>query len=172
MANTNFTIHGLYRDMFRLMLKSGSTKRICNDSKDHARILIGELLRSAKSNVLIFCRHLGNDVWDDANVLFALREALARGVNFSVLLQIDPEGGTDNRALAILKSHNVVVKKTNDDTVQKNFVVVDGRAYRLEEDVKARSGCACANDPTEAEKLKSEFEAMSETAVAISCEVR
>ena len=97
---------------------------------------------------------------DDANVHFALREALARGVNFSVLLQIDPEGGTDNRALAILKSHNVVVKKTNDDTVQKNFVVVDGRAYRLEEDVKARSGCACANDPTEAEKLKSEFEAV------------
>ena len=168
MANTNFTIPGLYRDMFRFMLKSGSTKRMCNDSKDHARILIEELLRSAKSNVLIFCRHLGNDVWDDAKVLFALREALARGVKFSVLLQIDPEGGNDNRAFAILKSCNVVVKKTNDDTVQKNFVVVDGKSYRLEEDVTARSGCACANNPAEAEKLKSEFEAMAETSVVIS----
>ena len=167
MANTNFTIPGLYRDMFRFMLKSGSTKRMCNDSKDHARILIEELLRSAKSDVLIFCRHLGNDVWDDANVLFALREALARGVKFSVLLQVDPDGGNDNRALAILKSHSIVVKKTNDDSVQNNFVVVDGKSYRLEEDVNARSGCACANDPTEAERLKTEFEAMARTAVTI-----
>ena len=171
MANTNFTLPGLYRDLFRFMLKSGSTKRMCNDSKDHARILIDELLRSAKSDVLIFCRHLGHDVWDDANVLFALRDALARGVKFSVLLQIDPENGNCNRAFAILKSHNVDVKKTNDETVQKNFIVVDGKAYRLETNVEERRGCACANDSSEAEKLMAEFDTMARTAVAVSCEV-
>jgi hypothetical protein len=172
MANTNLTIPGLYRDMFRFMLKSGSTKRLCNDSKNHARILIDELLRSAKRNVLIFCRHLGHDVWDDANVLFALREALARGLKFSVLLQSDPEGGNNNRAFAVLKSYNVDVKKTNDATTRKNFIVVDGKSYRLEDNVEERSGCACANDPAEAERLKAEFDTMAQTAIAVSCEVR
>lgn len=159
MADEKTVSLAIYREMFRFMLSNGIARLMHNDSPDHACVLIEELLHSAKDSVLIFCRNLGADVWGTPGVIAALGEALGtNGVNVRVLLQDDPCGGKDNRALALLRAHGVEVRKTHNSVVTANFMVVDGKAYRLEKDVANRRGYACANDAEGAKNLAAAFE--------------
>lgn len=159
MAEDKAVSLAIYRDMFRFMLSEGITRLIHNDSTDHACVLIEELLHFAKGSIQIFCRNLGADVWGDPAVLSALGEALGRkNMNVRVVLQEPPENVEANRALALLRAHGVDVRQTHNTDVTANFIVVDGKAYRLEKDVENRRGYACANDAEGAGKLSSAFD--------------
>ena len=157
MENATAVSLDIYREIFRYMLSKGVSRLRHNDSKDHACVLIEELLHYAESEILIFCRNLGPDVWGTPTVISALGDALGRKVKVKVLLQEDPEGGDGNRALALLRANGVEVRRTHNTEVKANFIVIDNKAYRLEKDVENRRGYACANDAENASGLASAF---------------
>ena len=155
MAEERTMALSIYRAMFKFMLSEGITRLIHNDSPDHACVLIEELLHFAKGSILIFCRNLGSDVWGAPSILSALEDALNRkNMNVRVVLQKPPENGVANHALTLLRAHGVDVLQTRNTSVTANFIVVDGKAYRLEKDGR---GYACANDADGAAKLAAAF---------------
>ncbi len=158
----------LYREVFKRMLSVGDTRLIHNDSKNHACVLIAELLKSAEHTILIYCNRLGSDVWGKKEVLESLEYALEHNRSLDVLLQTEPEDPAHNAAYQLLLKHQVVVLKVSSAAVAENFIVIDERAYRLEQDTGCRSGFACANDPTNARILINAFYDLKSSAVAIS----
>lgn len=148
---------GMYRDIFREMLRDGSDRLIYNDSKDHACVLIEELLKSAEQQVLVFCKNLGKDVWGRDEIKNALRNVLVKHIEVEVILQKPPEQEEENETYKLLTNFGITPKITDNTTVNANFIVVDDKAYRLEKDVDLRKGYACANCPEAASSLHEAF---------------
>lgn len=156
MAGDNGAL-GMYRDIFREMLRDGSDRLIYNDSKEHACVLIEELLKSAEKHVLVFCRNLGKDVWGRDEVKSALRNVLVKHIDVEIILQQVPEQGEENETYKLLTAFGVIPKITENTAVAANFIVVDDKAYRLEKDIDLRKGYACANCPEAASSLHEAF---------------
>lgn len=155
----------VYRGLWRVRLATGNPSPLYNDSVNHARTLITELLRFAKREVWIYCSNLGKDVWEQTDVYEALGQAIANGVKINVLVQKQPDEG--NKALARLDAANIIVRITSSD-FKPNFIVADGKAFRFEEDPSVRKGVACANDQQMADALISKFHALREASTPVN----
>ena len=154
----------VYRDLWRVRLATGSAGLLHNSSVEHACALIAGLLNFACKEVWIYCLHLGADVWEKDDVMDALKQAIAKGVRINVVVQHRHSDG--NRALACLYAANVVVRQTG-VAFKPNFVVVDGKAFRFEEDPEKRQGVACANDPQTATALIEAFNSLRENSTVV-----
>ena len=163
--NIGYNEMDVYRDIWRVRLATGNPSPLYNDSVNHARTLITELLRFAKREVWIYCSNLGEDVWGQDDVYESLGQAIANGVRINVLVQNQP--GKDNKALARLDAANIIVRITSSE-FKPNFIVVDGKAFRFEEDPSIRKGVACANDQQMADALISKFNALCGTSTPVN----
>lgn len=154
MATNEYSALTCYRNVFREMLRIRNPTRVENDSPDYARILISELLRSAQSEVWIYCDGLKPDVWDDSDVMRELDAAINRRVRFHVIVQDTPSA--DGTAAQRLRAANVPLQGTR-QKIGQNFMVVDSRAYRFETDTAQRRGYASAYSPNNAAQLVQAF---------------
>ena len=127
-----------YRAAFERLWDEKSSEVVSNGKLDHASALIACFLAKAKKRVVIFCKDLKNEVYDDGTVLSALESALSRGIEITVLVQFKP--ATDSKFAARLK-------KASDDhapvhfwfelpkaisSIEMNFAYADNNAYRFE----------------------------------------
>ena len=148
----------LYRMMVRCVLRENRCDRISNDSDEHAKVLIEELIDSASSSVDVYCHALSADVWMSSGVLRAIKSAKSRGVVFRIVTQECPNDLVVSRfgGLGISVVINMKVK------LDSNFLIVDKKAFRVEEDFRVRAGFAYANKPEFATILNNAFYAIYE----------
>jgi hypothetical protein len=129
-----------------LRAKSGKSEVIFNRSREHAAMLISELIGSATSEVSILAGCLDKDVYESKSVIDAAKEAInANNVTFRVLLDGRMSSADAKRAEVFVellkdrldtKSEETDVVRLLPKSEYKNFdshfIVVDNHAYRFE----------------------------------------
>lgn len=146
----------LYRLMFKRIIAESLPTRVNNNSPDHAAVLIDELIRSAKDSVVIYCRAMTADVWGRPNVVSAILRAMNARVRFRIVTQQKPE---DTESFRLLDQYErAEFRLYAQEGLNMNFVLVDGKRFRVEPDSNERHGYAYANNPEEAACREQEFE--------------
>lgn len=145
----------LYGAMFRDLMSNRSSRIVQNDSALHAKAIISELLKAARSSLCIFCDRLSADIWDDPSVLDAMVVAIRAGSHVSVITKNVP---CSSQMLSLLNSSRASVRIMCEPVSLPNFIVVDSSSYRLEIDEIRRKGIACAHDVEQSRLLVQAFE--------------
>lgn len=140
---------------------------INNGQPEHAAVLLSTMFDRAKREMVVFCRNLRSEIYDQSHVIKSIFGALGRGVKIRILTQEKPEaylllskiqrareirgGDLDRLELRTCPPDSPTAK------VEFNFAVMDQKAFRYEpsrEDIKA---FACANDPELAKDMLTRF---------------
>lgn len=145
--------NGLYRMFVKSVLQQNGDERLGNDSDSHAIILIEELIRSAHVSVDIFCHSLAADVWTNAGVVDAVREAVKHGVTFRVAVQ----SGACRESRDLFNGLGIPIRLNGQTQLESNFMIVDRKAFRVEYNFARRMGFAYANKPEFSEVLNNAF---------------
>lgn len=154
-----------YRQQVEALAREGSSTVFRNGAASHASVIFETFFRHAEKSVHIFANKLSSAVFGHDWMVKCASEAVDRGVGISVITQDTPESNPFTDWLANNKSHPGIAFKTHarqnpevGGRLQCNFAVMDGRAYRFEEDAARHEAVACMHDDTGiAEKLELMF---------------
>lgn len=172
-----------YHKYVESLRREVSPEIFLNSSSEHAKIVLAELLKSAKNEVLIISRNLSSDITNDENYLAVLENFLERV----------PERTAENKPFQIIltdyneqvfKASKVCQKLSKHDkkvALYKaepelfllhgspvNFAVVDKQAYRFEYDIDKRAAVCSFYQTTEANGLAKIFREKAEGLTPIS----
>lgn len=151
-----------YRKLFRSMIEQDDPTPISNESRQHAAIIIQELIRSATKTVYIQCSRLAPDVYGNPDTLEAIKGALDRGVQFKVAVRSEfPETTGLYELLSTKGNCDIQLER---EVYGKDFCVVDGKRARIETDAVLGKAVACACDEELGSLLVSTFEEKGEAA--------
>lgn len=162
-----------YRKYVESLCKANSDEVFFNSSIEHAKIVLIELLRSAKEEVFIVSRNLSIDITNDEEYLKALEGFLKRVSEKNspnkplqiILTKYDEETFKRSRVCQKLEeySQQVALHEGNEQLFQNdnetlvNFVVVDRKAYRFEYDIENRAAVCSFFQKEDAEALARAF---------------
>ncbi|MCB1244683.1 MAG: hypothetical protein AB7I98_17390 [Verrucomicrobiales bacterium] len=157
-----------YQTLVTRMFEIDSPVEFSNGQPSHAAIIFAEMLRRAKSHVLIFCKELAKEVFDgDRDIIPALRSALERNVDVSIIVQEKPQSlefvrhATDFLNDRLLPGEVSVIECGQGTQpikdIELNFAVMDQKAVRVEFDKGKVEAVACANNPRMAKTLTTHF---------------
>lgn len=144
----------LYREKFREMIEKNSPVIIGNQSKDHALIILQELISSAKSVVHISCTRLSSAIYGNSQLLNMIKGALQRNVEFYV--SVKDENIESGECLNILRDNNISIMKCEYPEM-RDFCVVDGKRFRLEMNQSTKEARVCACCPELASLMVQQF---------------
>lgn len=136
---------------------------ISNKDTAHAAVLVSTLFRRAKKTVDVFCRNLQSKFYDSPAILREVVSAADRGVKIRIVSQSKPEADCLLKELRdVQRCKNVEVRICAKSHwlagAPVNFIVMDDKAFRLETDRENHVAWACANDPTTAGLIRTQFE--------------
>ncbi len=144
-----------YEEQVKILIEENSDEIIANSSSKHAIILFKNFFRRANSSIYIFCGKLSKTVYDDIQVIDAMRSALEKGIDVQVIIcEKTPDSVS---FVELLKQYNkkIFCKKSNIEI--NHFCVIDGCRYRLEIDPMEKKAIACANSIEIGQSLKKIF---------------
>ena len=141
-----------YRSLFKEMIREDCPDVLNNRSRDHALVIVQELISSAEESVHILCSKLSRDIYGDSKTMQAIEQALSKGVEFYVYIRTPyPESEECHR---LLKTYQANVKTEYQPKENVNdFCVVDKKRYRKEINQTQGEAIVCANDTIESTKL-------------------
>lgn len=147
-----------YQKQIEALFDTDSDLIVTNRDRDHAAVIVSTLFTRAKKSVILFCKNLDGDFYNRRPIRCAIVEAVKNGVNVEILVQEVPEA---NELLADLDSlstrTNLRIGKCKPGIsgaeTEINFAVMDGKAFRLENDRNLHTALACAKNSELAEKL-------------------
>ena len=155
----------VYRLLFRYFLENGIQKRVSNCSSSHAIVLISELIRAAQSTVDVFCRCLSDAVWGQDEVLSEILKAgQERHVRFRVITQEKIGMNKARKTFSLVDSE---LRCLDDKSIAANFMIVDGKSFRFEQDCSNREGFAYARNDELAKDLNNAFQVLFNKATIV-----
>lgn len=141
-----------YRKLFQQMIQDNDPGIIDNSSRAHAKVILQELIRSARKEILIQCSHLAQDIYGDENTQQLLKEATKRDVRVSIAIRdACPEADTFCNEM---RQNFPGIIHCNTSVFNSDFCVVDARRFRLETDQENGKAYVCANNVTISERLR------------------
>ena len=144
----------VYRLMIRAVFATKGEQRIANDSVEHARVLIEELLAHAEHSVDVFCHSLSEDIWGTSSVKEMLAKVVGeRPVRLRIVTQLDPAPAIGE----FYRSLGASLKTLRNQNIRANFIIVDDRYFRVEPDFAVRKGFAYINKQDWADELVADF---------------
>lgn len=91
------------------MIREDCPDVLNNRSRDHALVIVQELISSAEESVHILCSKLSRDIYGDSKTMQAIEQALSKGVEFYVYIRTPyPESEECHR---LLKTYQANVKR-------------------------------------------------------------
>lgn len=144
-----------YHSAVKQLFDEDSSQEFFNNSREHAIIVIEEILRHAKENINIFCTKLNPDVWANENVVDAFLNAIVHDVKIHICTQENMEESTIKK---FVKLFGIESKENVGKDIKCNFMVADGKMFRYEQDGSARCALVCANNRDRANQINSFFE--------------
>lgn len=142
-----------YRSNVGQMFAQNSPVIITNRDRAHASILVETLVSVAQERILILCQNLCEKVYDSEAIVDEFKKALKRNVAIHILIQEKPKA----QLLVILNdifkavggTFNFRICEEGSDCINLpfNFMVVDGKSFRFEDDREACTASASANQP-------------------------
>lgn len=140
-----------YRKLFQSMIQENDPGIIDNSSRAHAKVILQELIRSAKNEILIQCSHMACDIYGDSDTQRLLKEAIQKGVKLSIAVRdICPD--TENFCEELEKQLPGTVH-CHTSVFPSDFCVVDHKRFRLETDQNNGKAYVSANNTIISERL-------------------
>jgi hypothetical protein len=153
-----------YSQIVKDLMESKSSEVISNSEPSHAQALFQSFFEYAKKEVLIFCHNLDKRVFDDPKIVEMAENAIEkRGISLHVIMQSEPDESlffnfVNGRANDSAKISITSCKDIPGFNVQEaNYTVMDGRAYRYEENRSEIKAIASMNQPEMAGALTRVF---------------
>lgn len=152
----------IYREMFVKMINSDSTEIIDNSSRDHAKIIIQELVKHASCSIYMQCSNLAACVYEDKETIEIFKDAIDRGVKVTIAVR-ESDNKIDARDFYEFieqkqKSNNNVTIMKQKSVYKSDFCVTDSKRFRLEKDNEQATAYVCANCKEIASLLESVFQ--------------
>jgi len=144
----------LYRETIRESLEGEEPVNAPNSSSRHASIILEELIRSAKRQLVVFCGGLGDSVWTPAVLNKLERLITVRKVPVEIIVADQIEL---NRIPLAVRPHIHVFNKALDARKAAvcrqipHFTMIDDRSARIELDQQKKRAVFLANHSDVAE---------------------
>jgi hypothetical protein len=166
-----------YSQTIEYLAEAQDNVEFTNSGKDHARIVMSNIFKTANQYVYILARDLGGEV-SKGVYLDELENFLNRGGKLKVILEKAPD--KKSKAIDIILTYkqghpnqNIEIAYANDydslflfdDYKLKHFTIADGRMYRLEIDTDKYLALVNFNDSIKAHDLLEKFNKLKTTPV-------
>jgi len=141
-----------YEGLVKVLIRDNSPQTLEFEGLPHSRIVVSNLLSVANQEINIFWRNLRQPLWRDEGVYNEVIDAIERGVRFKVAVQQDE--GRESATEEILLDYNIpIIRLTNSELADSNFISCDGQAYALWK-YSSNKGTVCFNCPDMASRMK------------------
>ena len=152
----------VYRENVARLADLNSTEVFSNGKAEHAAIIFETFFQRANRRVIFFCQNLSRDVFARPGLRIQMQEALRKNIAVDFLIQSPPEsedleGAIQNWQADGLPVNLIVAKNPTVQNLSSNFAVMDGKAYRFEENRGEKKAVACMNGVASAKGLVSLF---------------
>lgn len=130
-----------YRRSVRSRIEHSNSRLFENACAAHARIVIDELLKSARETVLVYCGRLSAEIY--LPLVETFKDALARDVNVRVLIE-NAKAETEELAKMLQEKQWIRQSTQPHDGELPHFILVDGMRYRMEVNDEEKRALVCA----------------------------
>lgn len=137
----------LYREKVFALMKSKSSALVSNGAPEHAAALFECFFMNATRSVTIFCRNLSPAVFGRPEVIAAAVGAVSRDVKLDIVCQEEPVSPSKFRETVSKTSPNSIRVFPNLEDFKENFAIMDGCAFRYEDDSSKVNAVASMNRP-------------------------
>ena len=143
----------LYREKVFSLMQAKSSALLSNGAPEHAAALFECFFVTATQRVTIFCQNLNPLVFGRFEVIAAAIGAVSRSVKLDIVCQMEPDLPSQFRD-AISKGAEILVMGI---AFKENFAVMDGCAFRYEDDSSKVNAVASMNRPEICARLLTVF---------------
>ena len=152
-----FDVDKVYLDLVKEACHNDHSYNIPNSSLSHAKLLIYFLIRKAKKEIKILSSNFHEECYNHEKIKESLEKANDNSKIETKYVYRNKEGVPD-----YIKKNAVHINHLIKDVMEKDFIVVDGKSYRIEEphgrEVKKVKGVVNFNDRDYARDLNELFE--------------
>lgn len=130
-----------------------------NDSTGDAKVVLTEFINSAENSVRIFTHSLNHEIYNDLELMYAIKKALDRKVHFDIMIQSEEPDEKSFRLVSLLEDSKyaglVSFEKNKGIGLNHNVCTVDSNKFRFEYNPDERKAGASWNDEATTHKLNS-----------------
>lgn len=154
-----------YRDFIKKSMKTGELSGFINPDPEHTSTLLEQFINNADKEIIIFNKHLSSKSFAYDNVLYAIRQALCKGVKFRMAIQTDHIDNNNKNLYNIFNNYKDQVEFYTEKgmNINKHFIIIDRKTFRIEQSGDSREAFVCFNDKESSEKLAHLFEKIINT---------
>lgn len=130
-----------------------------NDSIGDAKVVLTEFINSAENSVRIFTRSLNHEIYNDLELMYAIKKALDRKVHFDIMIQSEEPDEKSFRLVSLLEGSKyaglVSFEKKKGVGLNHNICIVDSNKFHFEYNPDEGKAEASWNDEVTTRKLDS-----------------
>ena len=147
----------LYREKVFSLMQAKSSALLSNGAPEHAAALFECFFVTATQRVTIFCQNLNPLVFGRFEVIAAAIGAVSRSVKLDIVCQMEPDLPSQFRDAISKVAPGAIRVMPNLSAFKENFAVMDGCAFRYEDDSSKVNAVASMNRPEICARLLTVF---------------
>ena len=142
-----------------------------NDSTGDAKVVLTEFINSAENSVRIFTHSLNHEIYNDLELMYAIKKALDRKVHFDIMIQSEEPDEKSFRLVSLLEDSKyaglVSFEKKKGVGLNHNICIVDSNKFHFEYNPDERKAEASWNDEVTTRKLDSLLDSIKKNSLLI-----
>lgn len=139
-----------------------------NDSTGDGKVILTEFINSAENSVRIFTHSLNHEIYNDSELMYAIKKALDRKVHFDIMIQSEEPDEKSFRLVFLSEDSKyaglVSFEKNKGTGLNHNICIADSDKFRFEYNPDERKAEASWNDEATTHKLDSLLDSVKKTA--------
>lgn len=149
----------IYKVYVEAMKNAADNQHFFNDSTGDAKAALTEFINSAENSVRIFAHSLNHEIYNDLELMHAIKKALDGKVHFDIMIQSEEPDEKSFRSVSLLEDSKyaglVSFEKNKGTGLNHNVCAADSNKFRFEYNPDERKAEASWNDEATAHKLNS-----------------
>lgn len=150
------------------MKNAADYQHFFNDSAGEARAASAEFINSAENSVRIFAHSLNHEIYNDLELMHAVKKASGRKAHFDIMIQSEEPDEKSFRLASLLEDSKhaglVSFEKNKGTGLNHNACAADSNKFRFEYNPDERKAEASWNGEAAAHKLDSLLDSIKNTA--------
>lgn len=146
----------IYRQNFAEFIKNNTETYVLNSNREHAHIIISELIKSAKETLFIQCTSFDDFVYNE-EIINKIKDCHRSGVDVRIAVR-SKVSERQSKVRALFADVPDITLVLGVDSYENDFCVVDAKRLRIETDEHNKEAIAFAYRPELGENLANIFE--------------
>lgn len=160
--------NNIYKVYVEAMKNAVDYQHFFNDSTGDAKVVLTEFINSAENSVRIFTHSLNHEIYNDLELMYAIKKALDRKVHFDIMIQSEEPDEKSFRLVSLLEDSKyaglVSFEKKKGVGLNHNICIVDSNKFHFEYNPDERKAEASWNDEVTTRKLDSLLDSIKKIA--------